>query len=306
MLTKEYGYPHSVINRGWPGDLATQGLAKLDGILKEFPTAKSWLIAFGTNDSNHNINASSFKATIQKIVDRIHTAIPGSKVYLPKVFYWPKDLVSQYHDKMGDIIRNTPNTFWGADLDTIFRGNHDLYYHREYNTQEGTWFSTPNTHHPNGIGVQKMALLWKLALADRAILVADGNEHSMGSTWADKVQVDNLHTIGLNEDNLFMICERPYTVGTAPEGCKFAVPWWSWEAKLTGDTDFNGGSLKVTIREERDTLTVSGASSWNQIWLALGGTLLPTGRVVNPRNSRNENLSATIDAPGQVAVVIKR
>ena len=162
LLTNAKGYPHSVINEGCSGDLAYRGLDRIDGILAKYPTAGMWLIAFGTNDSNHNVSASVYESNLRSIIARIHAVNPSAKIFLPKVFYWPKDLVQEYHGCMQNIISSTPNVCMGADLETSFKQNHEQFDHMA--NAPGTWFSPVKTHHPNGIGIQKMAELWRDAI----------------------------------------------------------------------------------------------------------------------------------------------
>ncbi len=303
LLTAARGYPHSVINMGNAGDTAAIGFSKVSDIINEFPTARTWLVSYGTNDSNTGVSAGTFKSNLQSIINEIQSSIPGAKVYLPKVFYWTQPVIASYHDKMGDIARNTPNVYLGADLETLFKANHTLYDHTT--GQTGTWFAPVKTHHPNGIGVQKMAMLWKMAIVDRAILVTDGVLPSVGRTWADKIRLDGVDKIGLSSDNLLTVCEQPFAKGPAPTGASFVADW-SYGLKLTKGIGFNGGTVTVTTREENDTLDMVGATSWSQIGLSLGSTLLPTTIVADPMSRYNHDLIAVINQPGQIATVFKK
>lgn len=301
LLTADRGCPHSVINQGMPSELSAGGVSRVTQAIAQNPTAKTWLVAYGTNDANQNISVGAFKANIQSIITKIQSAIPGAKVYVPKIFYCPKTIVASYHNAIGDIVRNTPNVYWGADLDTLFRANHSEYDH--LSGEPGTWISDAATHHPNGVGVQKMAMLWEMSLVDRAILVTDGVLPSTGDTWADKIHIDGANTIGLSENNLLMICEQLDKVPVVPAG---TLPTWpsSYLFSLTGSQSFaSGGSLTVTLREEDDTGDPINTTSWNQLWLAEDTTLLATTRQKDPMSKYNEDLIAVLTGPGQLATV---
>ncbi|HEY3297923.1 MAG TPA: SGNH/GDSL hydrolase family protein, partial [Armatimonadota bacterium] len=105
MLTQTRGYPHSVVNVGHYGDQATDGIAKVGGFIAQYPTAKTWLIAYGANDASHGVSASHYKSNVQQIIKTIQTAIPGAEIYLPHMFYKEFSVYSAYHDRLGDLIR---------------------------------------------------------------------------------------------------------------------------------------------------------------------------------------------------------
>jgi lysophospholipase L1-like esterase len=301
LLTAARGYPHSVINMGHAGDTTADAVTKVAGIIAQYPTARTWLVAYGTNDATLGISSAVYKQNLLATIGQIQSAIPGATVYLPKVFYWPKPLVPEYHQVMGDIIRSTNNVDFGADLDTLFRGNASLY--NNLASQPGTWLATTVCHHPNGIGCQVMAKLWKLALVDHAFLVSDGVMPTMGDLWADKIQLSGLDTLGLSEDNLLLVCEQGQS-SNPPAGTVFGGGGWAVKLVLTGASDFSGGTPGVSIRVEPDSLSLIGGSSWNQMWVARDSVLLPTTRQQNTTDADDYNLSATIDHPGQITDVV--
>ena len=301
ILTEARGYPHNVINEGCPGETTSGALSRIESIIAQYPTAKTWLISYGTIDCNKSMSVSTFKSNIKKVIEKIQSSIPGAAVYLPKVFYWSKPIVSDYNDAMGDIIRSTPNVFWGADLDTLFRSNHAQYNH--LTGQKGTLLSKANTHCPNGVGVQKMALLWKLALVDRAIIVTDGFLSAAGNTWADRIRIEGANTIGLDEGELLLVCEEPGCEPEVPPGTSMTRPF-SFNVKLLGEEEFKDkGFLRVTVREEDSIGDFAGLSCWDQVWLAEDTTLLATTRTVNLKNSYDRDLTAIITKPGHIATV---
>lgn len=301
LLTAARGYPHSVINCGLAGETAGGGKTRAASIISQYPTARTWLIAYGTNDSAQGISTSTFKSNLLNIISQIQTAIPGASVCLPKNIYPTRaeSRMFSYYDAMGDITRNTANLYWGADFDTLFRGNHMLYDH--LTSQPGTWLATTTTHHPNGIGVQEMAALWKMAMMYRNILVGDGVVNSFGGTWADKIHIDGLSGIGLSPGNWLAVCQMD-SGATAPPGMSLLGSTF-FRLDLTGENNFAGGSLQVTYRIEDDNLPPAGATSWSQVWLALDAVALPTTKVVDPKSQYNYDLTAFANHPGMIAPV---
>ena len=301
-LTAIRGYPHWIINAGKGGEKISGAQSRIGGLVSTYPTAGKWLIAYGTNDANSGTSTSSFKSGLQSVVNTVRNAIPDAKIYMPKIFYGGSSLDAKelsYDNAIGDIIRATPNCYWGADLDTLFRANHSLYDH--LTAQSGAWFSTNSMHHPNGVGIQQMAMLWKLALVDRAILVTDGVLSSMGSTYTDKIHLEGTNTLGLNSDKLLLVIDCP-TQTPPPPGTCYIGDWWC-DLALTGASDFDEGSLSVTMRLEDSSLSSVGASQWEQIWLARDDIMLPTTRQVDPKSSSSHDLTATVSQPGQIAAV---
>lgn len=312
LLTQARGYPHSVVNEGVSGegtDTDADGspggaIVRVNDLIARYPTARTWLVAYGTNDANRHKSATTFKQNLQDIITRIQTAIPGATVYLPKILYFnPSDsdvsYIAPYHDCMGDLSRSIPNVYLGADLETLFKGNHQQYGHSPPNS----WFASTTTHHPNGLGFQKMAMLWKLALVDRAILVTDGVVGSFGRTWADKIHIDGANAIGLTQNNLLAICEKPRDV-PAPSGSSFLGDW-SVRLVLTGASGFSGGSITCKVRVEDYLLPAD--STWGDVALARDSILLPTTWQdnANPKHPiDSQDLTATVDQPGQLSPVV--
>lgn len=301
LLTEAKGYPHSVINMGYPGDMASDGLAKVSSIIAQYPTARTWLISYGANDASKKVTATVYKQNLQQIIDKIQAAIPDAVIYLPHAFYYAFTVIPTYHDRIGDLIRNNDNVCWGADLYTVFNANHSLYDH--LTGESGTWFAETASHHPNGIGCQVMAKLWKMAIVDHAFLVTNGVLPSVGALWADKIQLNGVDQIGLNDDNLLLVSEQWKLSSSIPAGTSSVPDGWSVLLSLTNGVSFAGGSIKTTIRVENDNLPQMGASSWNQVWLSKNSTLLSTSRVLDATNKNNYDLTANITAQGQVVPV---
>ncbi|MHB0913094.1 MAG: SGNH/GDSL hydrolase family protein [Armatimonadota bacterium] len=302
LLTQAKGYPSKVVNAGVPSTKSIDGVSTIGSVIAQNPTARTWLVAYGTNDANQGVSANTYRANLQNITTQIKTAIPDAEIYFPKVFYWTQPVVLQYHDRVGDLIRNNDNCYWGADLDTLFRANHTLYDH--LTNQAGTWLDTETVHHPNGVGCQVMALLWKYAIVDKVILVTDGVLPSTGSIWGDKTLVEDANKIGLGSNNLLLVSQRKVKIPPTPPGTVFAGGRWCMKLLLTGATSFTNSGVKITTRAEKDNLSPVGATSWGQLWIALDNQILPTTRWPNATSSSNYNLSAIVPHPGQLTTVV--
>ena len=300
MLTTARRCPHCIINAGKGGERIAGAQVRIVDLVRKYPNAKTWLVAYGSNDANAGLSYNDFHAGLQNVVDTIRTAIPSAKIYIPKIFYGGSSLdpaITNYNNVMGDIIRNTPDVYWGADLDTMLRSNHARYDH--LSAESGTWFSLNPFHHPNGYGVQRMAVLWRLALLDRAIVVADGVVPSAGNTWADKIYLEELDAVGLNPNNLLLVIERPPITSPPPMGTKLVGNWWA-RVKLTGALEFPRGYPTATVRLERLDFDAAGVTSANQIWLARDNVLLPTSRI---EDTNNCYFTAVLDKPGRITTV---
>ena len=69
-----------IVNRGISGDIAMGIVDRLDPLIKGKP-AKGFLM-IGVNDVSHHISADSIATDITKIVNRIRSESPGTKLYL--------------------------------------------------------------------------------------------------------------------------------------------------------------------------------------------------------------------------------
>ena len=271
LLTTFENYPHSVINRGLPGETAHDAISRIDDVINEYPTAKTWLLSYGTNDTNQDASPGAFMVSLWEIIRRIQRAIPGSSIYLSKMFFFnetDEDIwrIPYYNDAMGELTRSIPKVYWGADADTLFRSNNALFPGHVMGNP-WSWLATTRTHHPNGVGMQKLAMLWKYALADSGILVTGGYYSSLGSLTADGVQIDDVDKIGLNPDNLFIVQQlMPQSVPRY-----LLVPGSGWKLQMQNEFDFGGGVVSVTARVENIAdIPVS------QVSFLLDSTPLPT------------------------------
>ncbi len=306
LLTVARSYPNTVPNEGLPGENTNGAKTRIESLIASYPTAKTWLIAYGTNDANGSLSSSTFKANLQNIITQIQTAIPGASIYLPRVFYHDEtqssyQRIGGYDKAMADLAHSMDNVYQGADLDTLFRSNH-AQFPNHANGQLGTWLATPRTHHPNGIGVTKMAMLWKMALVDRAFLVTDGYFDTLGVLDTDRVLVEAIKQAGVvNGSNLLQVCDMTGK-GPLPAGM-WAVGNWRVKLALTNGGDFGGKQIYVTLRVDDNGSVLPEGASWKNVYLALGDTLLYTYRSTNSSNGRIHYLTAQVDQPGMIVPV---
>jgi len=165
LLTSAKGVPHSIVNEGFGGYDSSDGLGVLPTVLANHPKATYYLILFGTNDANPSTNTpsglglspgqpgynGSYKDNMQRMINAIKTA--GKIPYLAKVPYTLDAAriaaIQEYNQvivelKAANGISVTPPDFYG-------------------------WFQAnpgqlADLLHPNGVGYQSMAQLWKNVL----------------------------------------------------------------------------------------------------------------------------------------------
>ena len=165
-LTAGRGYPHSVVNEGVGGIKSAGGLARLTDVIKRHPDGDYYLILYGTNDSlgsfpvpsGQGLNAGdpgypgSFKDNMQRIIDTVVSA--GKVPYLAKVPYTGSG-----------VTRNTLIQLYNVAIDELVVDNGigieppDFFSHFQANPGQ-----LIDTVHPNGLGYQSMAHLWRDAL----------------------------------------------------------------------------------------------------------------------------------------------
>jgi lysophospholipase L1-like esterase len=86
LLTAAKGYPHTVASEGVSGATSAGGAALISTTLSNHPSAKYFLILYGTNDAdtaNGPVSKASYKTNIQSIITAIKNA--GKVPYLSKV-----------------------------------------------------------------------------------------------------------------------------------------------------------------------------------------------------------------------------
>ena len=149
LRTVAKGYPHTVVNKGVSGDTSANGAASISSTLSNNPSAKYFLILYGTNDASiPAVSKATYKANMQMIITAIKNA--GKIPYLAKVPYTSDPSISdasiqEYNAAIGELkvtngIAVTPPDFYA-------------------------WFQSHTSQladgiHPNGTGYQSMANLW--------------------------------------------------------------------------------------------------------------------------------------------------
>jgi len=158
----------TVANEGVGGISSAYGAANISSTLSKYPSAKYFLILYGTNDADTSVAprpsgqglnpgnpgyAGSYKDYMQRIISAIKTA--GKNPYLAKVPFTP---LPRYSDT---IIQE-----YNAAIDELVAANGipvtppDFYIHFKNNPGQ----LDADGLHPNGAGYQSIANLWATAL----------------------------------------------------------------------------------------------------------------------------------------------
>jgi len=177
LLDSETGYSHTVINEGISGDDSSDGLDFLPAILNAHPEATYFLVQFGTNDAwtprpsgldlqpGDDGYAGSFKDNIQQIITAIKNA--GKIPYLAEVpiAFDPYTALNPYLQLYNLVIHQlrtensisvVPPPFY-----CFFESNPD---------------QIADGLHPNGVGYQSMAILWRDSLMNLPPSLTDCND----------------------------------------------------------------------------------------------------------------------------------
>ena len=165
LLTAAKGYPISVANEGISGTSSADGVVSISTVLAKYPTAKYYLVMYGTNDATIPAVPSgwglipgdpgysgSYKDNMQRIISAILAA--GKTPYLAEVPYTT------------DPLRSNAMIFeYNAAVDELVLTNNIMvtpppfYAYFQAHTGE-----LADGIHPNGTGYQSMANLWFSAL----------------------------------------------------------------------------------------------------------------------------------------------
>ncbi len=156
LLTTSSGYPVAVANEGIGGTTSADGAASISSTLSKYPSAKYYLVLYGTNDADTffggPVSRETYKTNMQGIVSAIKAA--GKTPYLAKVPYTSNPRygipsIQSYNLVIDELaaangISATPPDFYALFQDTSLLDADGL--------------------HPNGTGYQSMANLWSGAL----------------------------------------------------------------------------------------------------------------------------------------------
>jgi lysophospholipase L1-like esterase len=165
LLIASKGVPVTIANEGISGATSGDGAATISSTLAKYPSAKYYLVMYGTNDAYLPAVRSgmglipgdpgysgSFKDNLQRIVSAILAA--GKTPYLADVPY------------TSDPLRSNAMIFeYNAAIDELFITNNILVtpppFYTYFQTHQG---ELADGIHPNGTGYQSMANLWVGAL----------------------------------------------------------------------------------------------------------------------------------------------
>lgn len=156
--------PHTVENEGVSGANSATGLAGIGDVLARHPEAKYFLVMYGTNDAGLGMAsgrglepgdagyANSYKDNMRQIIWAIEGA--GKRPLLAKVPYTSDPLrdlalIQEYNDVVDELV-----AFHFIDVVPP-----DFFAHFQSNPGE-----LDDGTHPDGVGYQSMAALWRDAL----------------------------------------------------------------------------------------------------------------------------------------------
>ena len=166
LLTSATGIPHSIINEGYGGYKSIDGLGILPTVLDAHPKATYYLVQFGTNDGNGSVNVpsglglspgdsgynGSYKDHMQRMINAIKAA--GKIPFLAKVPYSLDAArianILKYNQVIDELVAANGITVSPPDFYGWFQAYPDQLF---------------DLLHPNGVGYQSMAELWKTVLA---------------------------------------------------------------------------------------------------------------------------------------------
>jgi lysophospholipase L1-like esterase/fibronectin type 3 domain-containing protein len=148
--------PATVANEGVGGVSSADGADFISVTLSKFPSAKYYLVLYGTNDADTccgpPVSKGSYKANMQNIISAILAA--GKKPYLSKVPYtsntrYSITSIQGYNVAINELVAENGITITPPDFYTLF--------------QDPSLLSTDGLH-PNGTGFHSMANLWSISL----------------------------------------------------------------------------------------------------------------------------------------------
>ena len=167
FLTVAKGYSHTVVNEGVSGDTSALGLALMPSLLSQHPGARFFLVQYGTNDaktapptpsgiglsSGHPDYPGTFKDNMHQIIALIKSS--GRIPYLAKV---PKAFGSfdpinsdlqEYNQVIDELDSENGIGVMPPDFFSFFESHPE---------------QMADDLHPDGVGYQSMARLWRDAI----------------------------------------------------------------------------------------------------------------------------------------------
>ena len=165
LLTAARGYPHTVVNEGVSGTSSADGVLSISSTLTKHPTAKYFLVMYGSNDSYN---------------DAITAAVPSGAGKRPGDVGYDGSYKDNMQKIISAIVAAEKTPYLAEVPHTIFPNFSDSYI-QEYNVvidelivENGIAVTPPSFYtfflanpgkladglHPNGSGYQSMANLW--------------------------------------------------------------------------------------------------------------------------------------------------
>ena len=170
LLTSATGIQHSIINEGVGGNNSSDGLVLLPAVLATHPKATYYLIEFGTVDAhpsgttpsglglspgNPGYNGS-YKDNMQRMISAVKAA--GKIPFLAKVPYSLDSAripaILEYNQVIDELVAANGITVTPPDFYSWFQARPE---------------QLADLLHPNGIGYQSMANLWRNALRNASV-----------------------------------------------------------------------------------------------------------------------------------------
>jgi lysophospholipase L1-like esterase len=164
LLATSRQYPNTVANEGIGGDDSADGLlpTRLPTILTRHPDAKYYLILYGTNDANPFVStpsglgmnpapAGSYKANLQQMINLIKNS--NKTPYLAKVPFTLDAAriakILEYNQVIDELVAANGISAPPPDYYGWFQAHQD---------------ELADSLHPDGVGYQSMAALWRNVL----------------------------------------------------------------------------------------------------------------------------------------------
>jgi lysophospholipase L1-like esterase len=169
LITDIKGYSHLIVNEGVSGDTSTGGVSLMPTILANNPQARFFLVQYGSNDAGMPALSSglglqpgnsnypgTFKDNMQNIITLIIEA--GKVPYLAKVPYTTRadrdlNAIQEYNLVIDELVDSNHIGIVSPDFYCYFEN------HPEF-LADGL--------HPNGLGYQAMAQIWRKVLTDQS------------------------------------------------------------------------------------------------------------------------------------------
>jgi acyl-CoA thioesterase-1 len=110
---KELGWAFKTINAGISGNTTTDGVNRIDRVLKNQEQVDVFVLELGANDGLRGVNPSRTKENLQEIINRVKAKFPDVKILLCAMlvppFYGPVH-ADRFNALYGELIAENPGT----------------------------------------------------------------------------------------------------------------------------------------------------------------------------------------------------